>query len=149
MPTKEQIEQIIHELQKILRLSDWEFFYYHCSDAEMLKYTGSCDNLGHYSVNIKRNCADIYINYEAKENEKEWYDSVAHELIHVLTIGYRNRELEMLPFIEEKYRKDIDRDSTDYYEQMVDSLTRVFVKLYPVSNFESILNQIDRSPTSI
>jgi hypothetical protein len=139
MPTKEQIEAIIKELQRIMRLQDWDLFYNHCTKAEMLLHTEASDNLGYYSVNIKRNCADIYLNIEAEDNQKEWYGSLVHELYHIVTISYRIRVLEMKPFLDEKYREEIKRDSTDYYEQMVDNLTRIFVKLHPVTNFKHIL----------
>jgi hypothetical protein len=135
LPPKEKIAAVVKEVQKILRITDIEVFYYHCSDAEMLKHTGDVKNLGYFDYNIRRNCVDIFLNADMADNEKEWYDTIVHELYHVVTMPYRNRVLEIFPFVDEKIRGEIRRDNEDYYEAMVDNLTRIFCKIYPVTNF--------------
>lgn len=136
IPNKEKLEKIIKELQRIMRIQDWDIEVLTLTKAEMcLKWGNEGEDLGHYSVNERRNYAEICFGKDAEENQQEWYNTIVHELIHIATIRYRTRQLEMLSHIDEKIRNIIHENVTEAYESMVDNLTRCFCTIYPETNF--------------
>lgn len=138
MPTKEQIEAIIKELQKIMRLQDWDISFDYCSDRKIQELTGD------YSYacckrNIRLHRATVYINKD-HEGINEWYSTLIHELYHIATNDTHYHAKSLLDYVPDETTRDKERNMFDnYYEQMIEDLARGFVNAYPVSNFDHIL----------
>jgi len=139
MPTKEQIEQITKELQKIMRIQDWDITPEIVNSREMdgiVKYDyvpgGYCHKNRHFKT------ADIYLNKEHTDND--WYYVLVHELYHVVfedSDNFWDNEVERA--IEEDRLSELNKKHDFYVERLICDLTRQFVSLYPVSNFDYIL----------
>lgn len=138
IPEKSVVEKIIKELQKVMRIVDIDIIYEPCTKAEMLLKTGEQNNVGYYSFNQRRNCALVYLNIEHDENKVEWYNTIVHELFHIQTMPYRSRQVELFTFVDldAEKEKEVERDVTDYYEGVIDSLARMFVGIYPLDKFD-------------
>jgi hypothetical protein len=129
MPTKEQIEAIIKELQKIMRIQDWDIEVELISGLEMAKKSdGELDTDGLCYRNLKRNYAMISIN---KEICDDWYYVLVHEMIHIPST--------LLIATAEAYFNEKHSYFDIIYEQFTDNLARLFIALYPITNFNHIL----------
>lgn len=138
MPTKEQIEAIIRELQPILRIQDWDIEFDYCGDKKIQELAGDfyyacCER------QMRLHKATVYIN---KDHDKinEWYPTLVHELYHIVTQGAYYHSKSLLDYIPDETTKDKERNVfTNYFEQAIEDLAKGFVNAYPVTNFDHIL----------
>jgi hypothetical protein len=138
MPTKQQIEAIIKELQRILAIPHWEILFDFCDKYKMKDLTGDGDNWASCNRNMQRNCAHIHLNVDA--DKEEWYDSIVHELYHVVTQDWCYHSRALLDYVTDDTTHTKEENGLNiYYESTIDRLTRGFVNAYPVSNFRHIL----------
>jgi predicted metal-dependent peptidase len=141
MITKEQIEAIIKELQKILRIQDWDITFEYCGDKKMQELTGECTYCGCCDRDIKLKRAKIYIN---KDHEviNEWYPTLVHELYHIITNDVHYLAGSLLNYVADEATRGKECDVfNNYMEQMIEILAKGFVNAYPASKFNHILLQ--------
>lgn len=140
MPTKEKIEAIIKELQKILRIQDWDIKLEIVNNREMDSIAkedyipgGSCSRNRYYKE------ATVYLNKEYTSND--WYYVLIHELYHIVLEDIDNFwDNEVRHCIVDDERKRMDDGYSFYIERLNCDLTRQFVSLFPVAKFGNILN---------
>jgi hypothetical protein len=136
MPTKEQIEQIIKELQKTLHLQDWEFQLYFISEYEMkdIMKVDHLDTIGCVHRYQNQKLAYIKLNVDHSRINESWYATVVHEMLHIHGLVLHDILLNATDdtFIRNYY----DQESETYNC----TLEKIIVGLYPVSNFDYILN---------
>lgn len=134
IPSKEKIEEIIKELQKIMRLQDWDieirylngldFVNKHDTDAVMIA-----------SINETINRAFIDVSYERKDISKDWYHGIVHELFHILLNRYEEWKGPILGFLNESTADAYKERYRIIDESITDKLAGVFETVYPVTNF--------------
>jgi len=135
-PSKTQIEAIIVELQKIMRLQDWDIKLSYLSAVEMYRDTGDISTIADCLRSRPHHLATIKMCYEADKTSNvvgNWYLTLVHEMFHILIDEF-------------DYATEFKVDHDDYSlpkERLVCNLARMFVKLYPEKNFDSILNNQD------
>lgn len=138
MPTKEQIEAIIKALKPILRLSNWEIDFDYCDKYRMKDLTGN-EDVACNSSDIKINYSYIYIRIDSRQTD-EWYETLVHELFHLVTSDYRYHAVSLLDYVEDETAHAKESNVLNaYYEQLVDGLSKIFCAAYPVTNFKHIL----------
>ena len=139
IPDKVKIEAIIKELKPILRLMNWEIDFDFCDEYRMKDLTGDGDNLAACSKNLNINYAHIYMKPDGKQAE-DWYNTLVHELYHLVTSDWKYHASSMLNYVKDEAAHDKENNMlTAYYEQATDSLARIFCTVYPVTNFNHIL----------
>jgi hypothetical protein len=145
MPTKEQIEAIIKELQPILRLTNWEIDFDYCDKYRMKDITNMDNCCGVCDGDLTTNSAHIWID-EGHRLIYEWYETLVHELFHLVTNDWRYHGKSLLDYVENETAHNKESNMfTAYYEQATDSLARIFCTVYPVTNFDHILNHAKSS----
>jgi hypothetical protein len=137
IPDKSKIEEIIKELQKIMRIQDWDIDLKILSRLEMFDYDGDKDAGGITTDYEERNLIIIRINKDMEQNEYDsWYHALVHELKHVQSMKYYNRVFENMKFIKDAdLRKELKRQQDIFNEALIDKQAAEFVSLYPVTNF--------------
>jgi ssRNA-specific RNase YbeY (16S rRNA maturation enzyme) len=143
MPTKEQIEKIVTELQKIMRIQDWDVSIEIVNDREMDSIAksdyiprGYCHRNRHYKT------AKISLNKDDEDFEKDWYYVLIHELYHVVFEDSDHFwDNEVKHAIEENRFLELEKKRDFYVERLNCDLTRQFLTLYPASNFDHILKE--------
>jgi hypothetical protein len=142
MPTKEQIEQIIKELQKILRIQDWDISFQYVSEAEARDlYSEDCSggNL-RYRDRAESRIIINTDNSRIKDVPDYWYHTLVHELYHIVTDDFICIIDDIMPQVRDEYvRKELNDTKNVKYEHLVNRLAQGFVNAYPVSNFDNIL----------
>ena len=134
IPSKEKIEEIIRELQRVMRIQDWDIDFDYCNSRKIMELTGEI-NYACCEGNMKLHKATIYINKD-HEGIGEWYSSLVHELYHLVTNNLEYHMKALLDYILEETTQTKERNCIKiYHEQMVEDLTRGFVNAYPVTNF--------------
>jgi hypothetical protein len=140
MPTKEQIEAIIKELQHILRIADWDIILHMKNDEEMDSVckrdfipAGYCTRYREYRL------ARIYLNYEADQYKDDWYSMLIHEVYHVVLDDFQYSCENLFDYIPEPAKKNLESDFDIQKEKAVCQLTKGFVNAYPVTKFDHIL----------
>jgi hypothetical protein len=138
MPTKEQIEAIIKSLQPILRLTNWEIDFDYCDKYRVKDLTGN-EDVAVNSWDIKINYSHIHIRTDSNQTD-EWYETLVHELFHLVTSDYRFHASSLLDYVDGDiaHTKESNMLSA-YYEQLVENLAKIFCTVYPVTNFKHIL----------
>jgi hypothetical protein len=134
IPNKEKIEEIIKELQKIMRVQDWDISFEYCNSRKMIELTDGI-NYACCDGNMKLHKAIIYINKD-HEGINEWYSSLVHEIYHLVTRNSEYHAKALLDYITDEATRVKEKNSIEiYHEQMVEDLTRGFVNAYPITNF--------------
>lgn len=134
LPSKEKIVEIIKELQPILRITNWEIDFDYCDKYRMKDLTGN-ENVGACDNNLTVNYAHIYINTDSGQTN-EWYETLVHELYHLVTNDWRYHARSMLDYVQGETAHNKEENMlTAYYEQATDNLGRIFCKVYPVTHF--------------
>ncbi|MDD5064949.1 MAG: hypothetical protein PHQ35_09380 [Phycisphaerae bacterium] len=136
-PSKEKIEEIIMELQRIMRIQDWNIDLKILTELEMLDYDGDKKTGAVTSDYEDRNLIIIRFNKDLEQNQYDnWYNVIIHELKHVQSMKYYNRVYENMKFIkDEELRKELEKQQDIFYEALIDRQAREFEALYPVTNF--------------
>ena len=136
IPDKNKIEAIIKELQKIMRIQDWDIDFEIVNQNEMkgLQHGEILQGTNLITRTLKR--CTTYINKNDTEN---WYQTLCHELMHVVTDPILWQESLLYQFLPKAHREALDETFMTAVEQSVDELSKVFISLYPVSNFDHIL----------
>jgi hypothetical protein len=138
MPTKEQIEAIIKELQKIMRIQDWGIGADIVNQNEMKGLRrGETPQGTNLITRCLKRCT-IYINKDDTEN---WYQTLCHELMHVVIDPILWQESHLYQFLPKRYQEPLDETFMTALEQSVDELSKMFISLYPVTNFDHILKE--------
>jgi Zn-dependent peptidase ImmA (M78 family) len=125
MPDIEKLKEIIKELQKIMRIQDWNIGIELVSGYEMTKQGGELDDEGLAYRDIRHNKAIIYLNKELVTDG--WYYVIVHEMLHIQST--------MIKFTADSYFEHEHDYFNTVYEQYNDNLSRMFISLYPVTNF--------------
>jgi hypothetical protein len=134
LPSREKINEMIRELQPILRISNWEIEFDYCDKYRMKVLTGG-ENVGACDNNLQVNYAHIYINKDS-DQINEWYETLVHELYHLVTNDWRYHARSMLDYVKDEAANNKEENMlTAYYEQATDNLARIFCKVYPVTHF--------------
>ena len=139
IPPKEQIEAIIKELQKIMRIQDWDISIEIVNKREM-DGTAKIDYIPAGFCHKNRYFKTAKISLNKDDDEKDWYYVLIHELYHVVFEDSDNFwDNEVKHAIEEERFKELDNKNDFYKERLNCDLTRQFMNLYPTSNFNHIL----------
>lgn len=134
LPSQEKIEEIIKALAKIMRIQDWDIALEYCGDRRMEELSGGY-NYACCERNLRLHYATIYINKD-HSGVDEWYETVVHELYHIVTNDWHYHAISLLDFISNEATRDKERNMlTNYYEKTIEDMSRGFVNAYPVTNF--------------
>jgi hypothetical protein len=139
MPTKEQIEAIIRELRRIMRIMDWDIEIIYTNQYEV-KHLMNSDNLDTAMMCERyrlRKEARIYVNVDHLALSTDWYESIVHELYHIVTGEICDIADDLMD--EANVSETTRRQKKQFNEVMVVHLAKIFVSLYPISNFDHIL----------
>jgi|GEM_PF-2377538 hypothetical protein len=132
IPEQKKLEQVTKKLAEILRVQDWDIKTHIVSGHDIAKQTDD-DNYTARGVSVRNtrsNTADIYL---STDEPGDWYETLVHELIHVQTTT--------LIATAEAYFEKHHSYFENIYESMVERQAQIFVKLYPVTNFNDILGK--------
>jgi len=136
MPTKEQIEQILTELQGVMRIQDWDVSIEIVNDREM-DSIAKCEYIpgGYCYRNRHYKTAAISLNKDYEDYEKDWYSILIHELYHVVLEDMDNFwDNEVFRLLPEDKQGSIGEKHTFYIERLNCDLTRQFCGLHPLSH---------------
>jgi hypothetical protein len=128
IPDKVKLEEIIKELQKIMRIQDWDIDIEVVSRIEMnglekhFKTDGECDGIN--DINRSYKTSHIYI----IDKEEDWYWNLIHELIHLVNDELCDYTSQIL---DEKTLKEYE----GMEDRNIQRHTKIFCKIYPVTNF--------------
>lgn len=126
IPEQPKLDEVAKKLSEILRIQDWDIDVCVLSGYEIAKHEPNEDSTvrGLAIRDIRISKAEIYLN---RENMLDWYQTLVHEMIHVqTTLMY----LTASAYFQKEYPY-----FDNVYESMVDKQAVMFVKLYPVTNF--------------
>jgi len=138
MPTKEQIEQIIRELQKVLHVQDWVIQLYLVSQYEMkdIMDTDHYDHAGCCKRFPDRKEAHISLNIDHTRIDECWYLTVIHEMLHIHTSALDDIVMNITD------EEDYGRKHFFYENETLNcSMEKIIAGIYPISNFDHILNE--------
>jgi hypothetical protein len=143
LPSREKMQKITERLQKLMRLQDWNIEIKYISARAMEEDIDDAKCLAD-SVRDRRFKYAI-INYNAEENQEDWYQTLVHEMTHVQTtelISFIKDIVDLMdsPESVSSFYKDT---ITNYYEQWMNLVADEFTKVYPVDNFRDILESED------
>jgi hypothetical protein len=138
MPTKEQIEQIIRDLQPILRIADWDISVDILPAKEFKEKTNS-DGQAHNHIVRTLNSSHITIN---SDGTCDWYTSLLHELVHLIFDSIEQAGTNACNLTSGNVSKCIDDNYMVAMERTVDRIANIIAKIYPISNFDHILKPI-------
>ncbi|MFA5307786.1 MAG: hypothetical protein WC365_10115 [Candidatus Babeliales bacterium] len=151
MPTKEQIEQIIKALQKILRIQDWDISFKYVPEAEARDLYGENCSGGNLRYRDRAE-SQIIINADnsrIKNIPDYWYHTLVHEIYHIVTDDFIYIIDDIMPHVRDEYvRKELNETKNIKYEHLVNRLAQGFVNAYPVSNFDHILKPVKPCTTA-
>jgi hypothetical protein len=138
IPSKERIEEIIKELQKMLRIQDWDIGFKYVSEAEARDLYGEDCSGGNLR---RRNNAESQIiinqdNDRIKNEPDYWYHTLIHELYHIVTDDFIYTVDDVMPHVKDEYlRQELNETKNVKYEHLVNKLAQGFVNAYPAANF--------------
>jgi hypothetical protein len=140
LPSKEKIEEIIKELQKIMRLQDWDIETEIVDNFYMVKKWPEKDMQeyvrGYHDTDLRHQLSIIRLNKDHPSMAEGWYQTLVHELFHVFLMRFVDTADYALRYLNEDGLKEIAHESFNLeHENTVARLTRIFVSLYPVTNF--------------
>jgi predicted FMN-binding regulatory protein PaiB len=145
MPTKEQLQAIVKELQVIMRIQDWEIVV-EVLDGYKMAEESHYDNSGESRRSMRHKYARILINKDHPYNEPDWYLTLIHELKHVQTTEFQYVLYGFLKQLEDSPMKSlVQQQLDDLYEQQMNIMASEFAKIYPVENFNHILRGEDNA----
>lgn len=127
LPSIEKLRDIVADIQKIMRIQDWDISIKLLSAREMNSQYNDCNITGYAYRNVKLNTATIYLNKDNLGDKNEWYATLIHELFHV-------QSTLLISTAEAYLQKEYDYFNT-IYESYTERLAQMFVNIYPVSNF--------------
>ena len=89
IPSKEKVEAIIEELQKIMRIQDWDIEFRYVSELEAREMSEGDTSISGNCMR-KRNSEESIIsinvdNQKIKEIPDYWYHTLVHEMYHIVT----------------------------------------------------------------
>jgi hypothetical protein len=131
IPSKEKIEEIIKELQKIMRIQDWDISVSVLSREEFIKEHKS-DEQAKIKISRYLNAAHIDINSDTTSN---WYKSLLHELIHLAFDPIEQAGINACNLTSGNVSRCIDDDYTVAMERTVEKMAAIFNSVYPITNF--------------
>jgi Zn-dependent peptidase ImmA (M78 family) len=122
------VESMIIDLQKIMRIQDIDIFYFLKDNKGMERKTGSIDSLGYCEVHRTRNIAFIFINTELDENNDSWFETLIHELYHVVTDPLSFHTEGLTEQLRDKQAVEYKQKETETrIESLVEKLSQIFV----------------------
>ncbi len=130
-PDKTKIEEIIKELQKIMRIQDWDITFEWASKTEMnglekhFKVDCECDGLNDISRSYKS--SHIYV-----IDSGDWYWNLVHELLHLVSD-------ELCDYTTQILDEKTDKEYESMQDRDIQRYTKIFTRVYPVTNFNHIL----------
>ena len=128
IPEKEKLDLIAKKLAEILRIQDWDITIKLISAYDMgNKYNDYTDE-GVSDRDIRLNTAEIYLN---RDNCSDWYEVLVHELLHI-------QSTELIKCAE-AYFQGRHTYFSDIYESLTEKQAQIFCKLYPLSNFDNLM----------
>jgi hypothetical protein len=120
--TLPNINEILPSLKALMRIQDWDIEVKMLTGLEMAFQDGGDMYTDGLSVrDIRHSKATIFINQETKD---DWYYILIHELLHVQST--------MLKYTAESYFDCSHEYFDTVYEQHNDTLTRMFISLFPL-----------------
>lgn len=135
LPSQMRLEQIKNDLQKIMRIQDWDITIEIVNKRE-IDSIAKCDYIpgGYCHRNRHFKTADIYLNKE--HTDDDWYYVLVHELYHVVLEDMDNFwDNEVKRYVKEEEFGRLDNKHSFFIERLNCDLTRQFFSLYPVTNF--------------
>jgi len=136
IPAKETLDQIVKKLAEIMRIQDWDIELNLVNKFEMQDETECRTDVAACSRNRKLKTARIIINTDAEETETEWYETIIHEMYHIVTDDWHYHTHGLLDFVKDELtRENLDNTHNTYYERTIEILAKGFANAYPVSNF--------------
>lgn len=135
IPTVKQLTQIAVELQKIMRIQDFDVVVL-IKTKEEISEGEEGEIQGRYFLSLINNTLYISICDEVQD----WYLTLVHELKHCQT---RNTHELACHFTDLIDANDNTKNGYDlyinYYEQLIDKQAKEFVNIYPRRKFNHIL----------
>jgi hypothetical protein len=135
LPNKVQMKVIVEHLQKVLHIQDVDITLNYVDQYKM-KCLYNADNYDTAMMCERlrlRKEAVIYINVDHQCNETDWYDSIVHELYHIVDWDLSDLVDDLLDEIDSS--EVLRRHKKEVNETMVVKLTKIFTNIYPVTNF--------------
>jgi ubiquinone biosynthesis protein Coq4 len=139
MPDKVKLEEIIKELQKIMRIQDWDIEVVYTNQYEV-KHLMKSDDLDTAMMCERyrlRKEARIYVNVDHSALPTHWYESIVHELYHIVTGEICDITDDLMDEIN--ISETTRRQKKQSGEVMVVHLAKIFTSLCPVTNFEGVI----------
>jgi hypothetical protein len=140
LPDKLKIEEIIKELQKIMRIQDWDIEIDFLTGKEFYDDNGEFSMVNH--INRLRNYSNIDIDVECQDNKDNWYHNLVHELMHLVTDAFYYSTIKSFNALPSESKKAVENDSNVSNERTVDKLAVIFVSIYPITNLNHILEVV-------
>lgn len=141
------IEGLTQELQKIMRIQDWDIVVECVSALEMLNDGYNANTEGLCTRDRRHGDALIQINTDHKGNKEAlesdmyndgWFTTLIHELFHVVIGEVADQEDVMLEYITDKTAKDSLEGECDVkQEHLVNHLTKIILNTLPVEKLLS------------
>lgn len=138
LPNKFGLNKIVKSLQGLLRIQDWDIEIEYVDQYKM-KHLFNVDHLDTSMLCERyrlRNEAIIYVNSDHSALDSDWYESIVHELYHIVTGDLSDIADDLIEEIDSP--ETIMRHKKQYYETTVVRLAKIFCCVYPVTNFDKI-----------
>jgi hypothetical protein len=138
LPTQKILEQIVKELQKIMRLQDWDIETRVISRLEMLAEQGEVNCCGVSIRDLHQKCAKILLNkdHEEMQASKDWYFTLIHEMYHINTTYLIDRAESVIKCLHNSSLEDYTMSFLKQeYEKSMNEFAKIFTSLYPAEQF--------------
>ena len=134
MPDIEKLKEIIKELQKIMRIQDWNIGIELVSGEDFNNRVDEKfkDCQAHNEITRLLNTCYILINIDKTDN---WYKSLVHELMHLAFDHLETCESLIYQLNNKQIQQSVDDVFTVALERTVERMAEIFVSVYPVTNF--------------
>jgi len=133
LPNKEKLEEIVKELQKIMRIQDWDIEIEYIDKYKMKHLFDSFDTAMLCERYRLRKEATIHVNVDHTALDEMWYESIVHELYHVVIGDITDMADDLMDELD--VNEIVTRQKKQLSEIIVVNLAKVFSSIYPVTNF--------------
>ena len=136
IPDKIKLEEIIKELQKIMRVQDTNIQFEFKNAIEMYKLTNNNETTAQVNFDRNHNLVRMCMNLEPDHCEGlgygDWYYEIMHEMYHIVTDEFM---VFIEPLMDGDLEKRFEKAFKEQEEKLVSRLADVFISIYPVTNF--------------
>jgi len=127
IPTEEQVKATIKEWASMMKVADWQIDFAFVNHLELKETTGKEGNVASCRRNRLLKQALIEIDPDHYDTKKDWEQTLAHEMYHVVTDDFHYHASCCLDFSPEEAHDTFENQINMYYERLVDDLAKGFV----------------------